>query len=139
LVLALFAKLPDATADLSPWIHWRTPVVVKEVGAELGRGPMLVTVEYVVAPDHREEFLEAIYQYGRIRRRDGASRWEVFRNTEHSDHYLEIFLVDTWAEHLRQHERETKADHALEQKLRSYVVKEPEVRHLILAHPSDGQ
>jgi hypothetical protein len=28
----------------------------------------------------------------------------------------------------------TRADHKLEQKLRSYVVRDPEVRHLIFAH-----
>lgn len=39
-VLALVEKLPEATSDLSPWNHWRMPVVVKEVGLELERGPV---------------------------------------------------------------------------------------------------
>ena len=33
--------------------------------------------------------------------------------------------VDSWAEHLRQHERQTHADRKLERRLRRYVVNEP--------------
>jgi MFS family permease len=132
-MLALFAKIPEATLDLSPWNHWRMPVVIQEVTTELNGGPVLVTVEYVIAAQWRADFLQAIHRYERIRRRDGAYRWGIFHDTEEADHYLEIFLVDSWAEHLRQHERETLADRNLEQRLRSYTLHEPIVRHLIYA------
>jgi MFS family permease len=131
--LALVAKLPDSTSDLSPWNHWRMPVVVKETAEELGGGPVLVTVAYMVSREREAEFVKTIHQYGRLRRRDGAYRWGVFHDTETEDRYLEIFLVNSWAEHQRQHERETVADRELEQRLRSYVASEPEVRHLIYA------
>jgi MFS family permease len=134
--LALFAKLPEANADLNPWNHWRLPVVVKEVTAELEGGPVLVTSEYMVPAQHREEFLRAIHQFERVRRRDGATRWGIFHDTEVADRYLEIFLVASWAEHLRQHERLTQADRDLEQRLLSYPVKAPNVRHLIYAPPN---
>ena len=130
-VLALVAKFPDSTSDLSPWNHWRMPVVVKEVGSELQRGPVLVTVEYVVAPGKTAEFVEAIHEYGRVRLRDGAYRWGVYRDTEAAERHVEIFLVHSWAEHLRQHERQTKADHELEERLRGCVTRDPEVHHLI--------
>jgi MFS family permease len=131
--LALFAKLPEATLDLSPWNHWRMPVVVKDIGAELDGGPLLVTVEYVVIPERRADFVKAMHHYERVRRRGGASQWGIFHDVEAGDRYLEIFLVDSWAEHQRQHERETRADHELEQKLRSFLISAPEVRHLISA------
>lgn len=137
--LALFAKLPEATSDLSPWNHWRMPVVTKEVTSELDGGPVLVTVEYLVAAQRRQEFLKAMHKYERVRRRDGATRWGIFHDTEVAERYLEIFLVDSWAEHLRQHERSTQADKKLEQLLRSYVLSEPGVRHLIYAtNGNDG-
>jgi MFS family permease len=136
-VLALFAKLPDAASDLSPWNHWRMPVVVKEAETELERGPALVTVEYVVISGRREEFVESMQQYGRVRRRDGATRWGIFHDTAVADRYLEMFLVNSWAEHQRQHDRLTLADRELEQRLRSYVVSDPEVRHLIYARPAN--
>jgi MFS family permease len=131
MVVALFAKLPDSTADLSPWNHWRMPVVIEEVGADLAQGPVLVTIDYAVVPKRIAEFLAAMHEYGRMRRRDGAYRWGIFRDTEVADHYLEIFLVNSWAEHLRQHERQTQADRELEQRLYSYVAAAPTVRHLI--------
>jgi MFS family permease len=132
--VALFAKLPDSTADLSPWNHWRMPVVVDEAGTDLTQGPVLVTIEYVVISKRAVEFVETMHEYGRVRHRDGAYRWGIFRDTEVASRYLEIFLVNSWAEHLRQHERQTQADRELEGRLYSYLAGEPVVRHLIYTH-----
>jgi MFS family permease len=132
-MLALFARLPDSTADLTPWNHWRMPVIVKEVGAELLEGPVLVTIEYSVVLGHEAEFIGAIRKYARTRRRDGAYRWGIYRDTEVANRFVEIFLVHSWAEHLRQHERQTKADREVEQRVYGYVAGEPKVRHLLYA------
>ena len=61
----------------------------------------------------------------------------IYRDTEATDRYLEIFLVNSWAEHLRQHDRQTQADRGLEQRVYACVVGEPEVRHLIYAHSDE--
>jgi MFS family permease len=135
--LALVAKLPDSNGDLSPWNHWRMPVVVKEVASELQRGPVLVTNEYVVAQGKTAEFVDVIHEYGRIRLRDGAYRWGVYRDTEKADRYVEIFLVHSWAEHLRQHERQTTADRKVEDRLVSCLARQPEVHHLIYAYTEE--
>ena len=129
--LGLLARLPDMTADVSPWNHWRVPAIVKDVAPGLEQGPVLVTVEYLVDPQNVKQFLRAMRRYGRVRRRDGASRWGIFRDVEHADVYLETFLVSSWAEHLRQHERSTRADRGLEERLKGYARSEPKVRHLI--------
>ena len=136
-MLAFFARLPDSTADLSAWNHWRMPVVVKEIGDDLQQGPVMVTIEYVVPRERETGFLEAMHKYGRLRRRDGAYRWGIFRDTEAADHYMEVYLVDSWAEHMRQHERQTQADRQLEERLRGYAATEPKVRHLIYSHSKD--
>jgi len=136
--IALFAQLPDSTADLSPWNHWRMPVVLGEIGADVEKGPVLVTIEYAVIPKRTAEFVDAMHEYGRIRRRDGAYRWAIFRDTEVADRYLEIFLVNSWAEHLRQHERQTQADRELEGRIYSHLSGEPTVRHLIDAYATEG-
>jgi MFS family permease len=132
-ILALFAKLPDSTADLSPWNHWRMPVIVKEVGDELLGGPVLVTIEYSVIAEQESKFVRTMRQYARVRRRDGAYRWGIYRDIEVANQFVEIFLVHSWAEHLRQHERQTKADRELEQQVYSHVAGEPKVRHLLYA------
>jgi MFS family permease len=135
--LALIARLPDTTADLSPWNHWRIPFAVGHE-ADVHRGPVLVTVAYTVIPERKTEFVEAIHRYERIRRRDGAYSWGIYRDTEAEDHYVETFLVRSWAEHLRQHERLTQADRELERLLRSYVTAEPVVHHLISANSNEA-
>jgi len=75
--------------------------------------------------------------YERVRRRDAASRWELYRDLERDDTYLETFVVASWAEHLRQHERLTRGDGDLEQLIASHARGEPIVRHLIHAQ-SEG-
>jgi len=54
---------------------------------------------------------------------------------EQPDRYIESFLVTSWAEHLRQHERLTRADSAIEQEVRRHVKEDPVIRHLIYAEP----
>jgi MFS family permease len=131
--LGLVARLPDGSADVSPWNHWRMPAIVADVRPEFNEGPVLVTVEYRVRPERRSEFLEAIHAYGRVRRRDGAFRWGIYRDVEEADRYVETFLVSSWAEHLRQHERSTNADREAEQRVQTYVTGAPNVRHLVAA------
>ena len=132
-VLGRFLKLPEATVDLTPWAHWKVPTPVTEDPDVADAGPILVTVEYHVVPEQRDLFIEAIYEYGRIRRRDGAYEWGVFRDIENAELYLETFLVDSWAEHLRQHERTTVGDHSIEERVLSYARGTPAVRHLVNA------
>ena len=124
-------RLPDATGDVSPWNHWRMPAIVKDLRLEGDAGPVLVTIEYVIDPAHRRAFLHAIHEYRKMRRRDGASQWGVFRDIERPDVYLETFQIGSWAEHLRQHDRVTRDDQELEDRLRRTVRDEPVIRHLV--------
>jgi MFS family permease len=131
--LGLVARLPDTTADVSPWVHWRMPAIVQDTAPDMDQGPVLVTVEYLVPRQNTSEFLRAMHRYGRVRLRDGASRWGIFRDLEHEDVYVETFLVSSWAEHLRQHERSTRADREFEDRIRTYTQGEWKVRHLVFA------
>jgi MFS family permease len=127
--LGLFLRLPDPAVDLTPWNHWRLPAIAP---ADVdGGAPVLVTVEYHVTADRVHDFIEAMHRYGRIRHRDGASRWGICRDLETPDLYVETFVVSSWAEHLRQHDRVTRADRHLEERIRGCVASEPRVRHLI--------
>jgi len=98
------------------------------------QGPVLVTVEYEVDPKKADEFLEALHKFARVRRRDGASRWGVYRDTEHPAQYVETFIVESWAEHLRQHKRLTRGDRDLEENVSRFESKPVKVRHFIYAH-----
>ena len=71
-------------------------------------------------------------------RRDGATEWGIFADTENPNVYLESFLVDSWGEHERQHHRFTRADADIEKRVQSYTVKPPEVKHYIYARKRRG-
>jgi MFS family permease len=133
IVLGRIAKLPETIVDMTPWNHWRMPAIVQEEASALEHGPVLVTVRYRVRQEHAADFLGAMQKYGRIRRRDGAAWWSVFRDLEHADLYLETFLVTSWAEHVRQHERFTRGDQDVEAQIREHVEEEPVIQHLIQA------
>jgi MFS family permease len=131
-VLALFLRLPETTVDLTSWNSWRLPATQnRALPSDDDFGPVLVTVEYQVASDETAEFLTAVRQHRRIRRRDGARRWGIFRDMENADRYVETFIVASWAEHLRQHGRLTRADRETEERVQRYILSEPRVRHLI--------
>jgi MFS family permease len=137
LLLRLPFPLPEPSAALDVWNHWPKPAMFAE--PEPDEGPVLVTIEYKVDPDKAEEFLEAIYKNQRIRRRDGATRWGVYYDAEFPGQYLEIFLVDSWAEHQRQHDRFTVADRALEDRVLQYSLEPLKIRHFIYASKARGR
>jgi MFS family permease len=116
-------------ADLTPSMHWPEPILHGVVGDDAG--PVLVTVEYHVAPENRTAFLAALAPIARERKRDGAYKWGVFKDTGHETRYLETFLLDSWLEHVRQHHRVTSADRAAEERLRALTLGEPQVTHYI--------
>lgn len=134
--LVLISRLPDTPVDLGAWDHWGKPMLVGDI--DPSQGPVLVTVEYEVDPRKSDEFLEALHKFSRVRRRDGASRWGIYRDTEHPARYIETFIVESWAEHLRQHERLTSADRGLEENVGRFESKPIKVRHFIYARGKRG-
>ena len=121
-----------AKIDLTPSMHWPTPVLSHKV--EQDRGPVLITVEYRINPNEREPFLAALEKLGHERRRDGAYAWGVFEDTAVEGRFLETFLVESWLEHLRQHERVTNADHVLQKAVvRFQQGSVPVVTHFVAA------
>jgi MFS family permease len=131
LLLQFPFRLPNTAIDLSAWNHWGKPATFEEPAANLG--PVLVTVKYVIDPVKAADFLDEIYRYQRIRRRDGATRWGIYYDKAAPNVYLETFVVDSWAEHERQHARFTVADHEVEKRVLSYTAEPTTVKHYIYA------
>lgn len=129
-VLTRGAKLHSgAVPDLSPSMHWPAPVLTGRDADEAGQ--VMVTVEYRVDAQHREAFLAALPPIARQRRRDGAYDWGMFEDSALPGRFLEVFFVDSWLEHLRQHQRVTVADRHSEQRLRALLSAAPVVTHFI--------
>ena len=121
------------TLDLTPSVR---PEPVTVLDPEPDDGPVLVLIRYRVDPARTGEFAAAMRAMRRVRRRDGAYRWGVFEDVAEPGCFVETFVVRSWAEHLRQHERFTAEDLAVRDRLRSSFHLDddpPEVSHFI--HP----
>ncbi len=135
LVVGRRFPLPDTTAfDLSPGAPAPDPVAVTRPGPD--DGPVLVLVEYRVSAERAPGFLRAMQAVRPIRLRDGAIRWDLFRDPADPDRYLEAFTTDSWAEHLRQHQRVTVADRIVIDLARAFHEGEgrPTVSHFVAEH-----
>jgi len=131
ILLRFVAGLPNVDTDMSPWVHWNALPSVAELGYGPEDGPVLVTIEYHVNPQRVGTFVKAVHRLGRLRRRDGASRWGIYRDIESADRYIESFIVNSWAEHQRQHERAVKADRPVEEAVQRSARVVPIVRHYL--------
>lgn len=134
LVVALRFPLTGLEAtDLTPSMHWPEPAV--QSAPDPGHGPVLVEVEYRIDPKSERKFLEAAQRLETIRRRDGAIRWGIFGDPAEPGRYLETFVVESWAEHMRQHQSGTAADLRVQQAANAFHIgpTPPAVRHLIWA------
>jgi MFS family permease len=135
LCLGILAALPwpleQPRLDLRPSVS-----SVARPLAELSnpdRGPVLITVEYRIAAVNERAFVEVMQDVRVVRRRDGASRWGLYQDPAHPERYVETFLVSSWAEHLRQHERGTMADTEIKDRARDLSTSPPVVTHLLAA------
>ncbi|KQU80217.1 MFS transporter [Ensifer sp. Root31] len=128
-------KLPAGEADLVASNHWPEPLTASPIDND--RGPVLITIEYRVDPADRQGFTSALYRLSSERRRDGAYGWGVTEDTADPEIMVEWFFVESWAEHLRQHRRVSKADADLQQEVRKFHRGDaaPLVRHLLSVGP----
>jgi MFS family permease len=118
-----------AALDRTVVEYWPEPHLL--IDPRPDTGPVLVTVTYSVAPDRQPAFLAAMQRVGRSRRRTGASDWGVFRDGAAPDEFVEVYLVPSWQEHLRQHTgRLTVTDREIEEEARALVDAPPRVAHL---------
>jgi MFS family permease len=95
-------------ADVTPGVQLPDLAIATEPMPD--DGPVLIQIEYQIAPEHHEAFLRGIHAVGPIRRRNGASSWRVFRDVEEKDRFVERFIIASWAEYTRLRMRMTMAD-----------------------------
>ena len=111
-LLARALPLPEGTEVLDPSHHLADPLSV--IPLDDVQGPVAVQVEYAVPPERHAAFRAAIAPLAAIRRRDGAVAWHLFFDTAAPSRVIELFVLSSWGEHLRQHGRITVADQAVQ-------------------------
>ena len=117
---------------MTPSMHWPAPILAAEVEGD--RGPVLTTFEYRVNAADRAAFLAAIKLLAQQRRRDGAYGWAIFEDAANDGRFVETFYVASWLEHLRQHERVTQADKALQERVNAFHRGDGPARRIALDH-----
>jgi MFS family permease len=111
---------------------WPEPHLV--VDADGDAGPVVVQVTYTIAPESERAFLDAMVLVRQSRLRTGASQWGIFRDGERPHLFVELFVVSSWDEHLRQHSnRQTGTDQAFIDAAEAFSNPPPQTSHLISA------
>jgi transmembrane secretion effector len=127
---------------LDPSRHWETLSVADEAqhADALERGPVMVMVEYRIEPTRTDAFRVAMQEVRAERLRDGAIFWGLFVDTSAPERYVEFFTLEAWLEHLRQHERVTATDRAVEGHARDFHQggQPPVVTHFVAGAPLPG-
>ncbi len=124
------------TSDMNRDIvsHWPEPLLA--IQPDLEGGPVAVMVSYTVAPENEQTFVQAMDLVRRSRMRTGAIRWQLYRDAGHPHFFVELFVVSTWEEHLRQHsERLTGTDQRYQEAAEALSDAPPIVTHFIPASP----
>ncbi|MDE1725995.1 MAG: MFS transporter [Thaumarchaeota archaeon] len=123
---------PHTDVDMTPSMHWSMPRAMIDID-DHEEGLVLVEMEFQIDPARSHEFESAMNDVRSLILRDGAINWELFHDIENPSRYVMMFTSESWTEHLRQHERITKADLAIEEHARSFHIGKdpPRVSHLI--------
>lgn len=121
----------DGEVDLTPTQLLREPEPAWEVGHD--QGPVLVTVEYRIDPALAEAFRAVMRESRANRLQKGALSWGLFHDVAEPERYLEYFVDESWADHLRRFDRLTAADLELRQRRHAFHTGpgEPVIRRYI--------
>jgi MFS family permease len=132
-VAGLVWRVPE-TRHLDPQPatpYWTDPRLAFD--PEPVAGPVLVALEFIVAPEREAAFLEAMDLLRGTRLRTGATRWELYRDAEQPNRFVEMFSVPSWEEHMRQHHgrRLTGTDREIEEAALAFRIRSVPAQHLL--------
>lgn len=117
--------------DLRPAKSWPEPNMAFKPNSR--RGPVLVIAEYRVHPDRIDAFLQIMRSLRAARLRTGAFQWGLFADSADPVRHIEEFMIESWVEHLRQHERFTVEDGDVQQTILAFLDEPPHISHYVAA------
>ena len=126
-----------AGLNLDPLSRWKEPDTA--VPVQPRTGPVVITIEYAIREQDVPEFLGAMAERRRIRRRDGARNWRVLRDLADPQLWIERYETPTWLEYVRHNSRLTHDDATVPEQLRALHCgpDRPRVRRMIERQTSD--
>ncbi len=138
-IIGLKLPLPARTVvDLDPLDRWKLPAIALDLQGQ--SGPVAVLVEYQVRLEDSAAFIAAMAEWRRIRRRDGARQWELLRDTENPEQWMESYHVPTWNDYVRHNQRRTKADADIGDRVRALHrgTERPRVHRMVVRPVTDA-
>src|SRR5262249_23152495 len=117
-VLGRWLPLAQAEAlNLDPLRAWKEPATAVPIGPRTG--PVVITIEYTIPEEDILEFLAAMAERRRIRRRDGALNWMLMRDLGNPEIWIERYNTPTWLDYVRHNSRMTQDDALIPERLRA--------------------
>lgn len=96
---------------------WKEPSTVVPVDARTG--PVVVTIGYVIRETDVAEFLGAMVEWRRVRRRDGARSWRLLRDLVDPEVWIERYETPTWLDYVRHNIRMTHHDATISERVKA--------------------
>lgn len=104
---------PEPATALPPTLP-APEAVAPELGPLLGatHARVLQIQTYRVDPSRQQEFLALMAEVRDLRGRAGAVVWRLYEDVAHADTWLELWLMENWADHQRESARLSTTDRA---------------------------
>ncbi|WP_367651422.1 MFS transporter [Cupriavidus basilensis] len=123
------ARRAPGGGHLTPSPHHAGAPVPGEAAGD--RGPVMISLEYYIDRANAAAYHAAAREMRRVRRRGGAPSWSLFEDMDEPGCYVETFVIESWLEHRRQHERFSVNDKAIQARVHALHLgpEAPRVRH----------
>lgn len=121
---ALLALLRDRKVDvgvdhdLTPQRVWPSPTTALDIDPH--DGPVMVQITYDVDPADADAFADLMRESRRSRLQQGALSWSIFRDHADPCRWVEVYVDESWVEHLRRFDRVTGLEVALRDRRRGF-------------------
>lgn len=107
----------------------------------LDGGPVMVVSTWTIDEADYHAFLQVMERVRLVRLSTGARRWRLYRNVGRPERFTEVFIVESWREHLAQHRRIDDSSRDLIRHALTFDRADgPQTNHLLgvdVAHPPD--
>ncbi|MFG3594711.1 MFS transporter [Bradyrhizobium sp. RDI18] len=91
-------------------------------------GPLVVEIEYRVAQENARAFHTVMQDVQLVRQRNGAYGWSIARDISDPELWTERYHCPTWLDYLRQRNRSTQPERAMEQQAVAFQIGPEPVR-----------
>lgn len=85
-------------------------------------GPLVVEIEYRVAQENASAFHALMQDVQLFRQRNGAYGWSIGRDIADPELWTERYYCPTWLDYLRQRNRSTKSERALDRQAEAFHI-----------------